>query len=113
MKYLYIFLLIILTVLVALFASQNTALVTVSFFSWSASGSLSLVLVITLAAGLVLGLLIMLPAVIGGSFKHGLTRFKLKRLEKKSDKAKAEASLSAAATGPEAPPADAGAAPKA
>ncbi len=113
MKYLYIFLLIILMVLAALFASQNTALVTVAFFSWSASGSLSLVLVITLATGLLLGLLIMLPAVIGGSFKHKLTKFKLKRLEKKSGKAKAEASPSAAAKGPEAPPSDAGASPKA
>jgi len=86
MKYVYIIFLIIITVLVALFASQNAAVVTVSFFTWSASGSLSLMLVISLAIGLLIGIFIMLPAVIGGSFKHRLTKHKLKNLEKKDKK---------------------------
>jgi uncharacterized integral membrane protein len=74
------------TVLVAVFASQNNAVVTVSFFAWSASASLSLTLVIALCAGIALGLFIMLPAVVGGSIKHALAKGKLKRLEKRRSK---------------------------
>lgn len=83
MKYVYIIVLVVITVLVAFFASQNAGVVTVSLFTWSASGSLSLMLVIALVIGLLIGIFIMLPAVIGGSFRHSITRHKLNSMQKK------------------------------
>jgi uncharacterized integral membrane protein len=96
MKYVYIFLLIVVAIFVALFASQNIGEVTVSFFTWSAAGSLALVLIITFTLGLLMGFFIILPGVIGGSFKHLATRLKLKTMEKKSDKAAVKADKVAA-----------------
>lgn len=87
MKYVYIFLLITVAIFVALFASQNIEEVNVRFFAWAASGSLSLVLIITFTLGLLTGLFIMLPTLIGGSFKHLRTRLRLKKMEKRVDKA--------------------------
>lgn len=100
MKYVYLIILLAVTVLVAVFASQNNALVTVSFFSWSASASLSLTLVIALCAGIALGLFIMLPAAIGGSIKHALAKGKLRRLEKKRAKERGAAGEPKPADGP-------------
>ncbi|MBP7095838.1 MAG: LapA family protein [Spirochaetia bacterium] len=81
MKYVYLISLVAIAILVAVFASQNTEEVTVRFFAFSTGGSLSLFLVISMSAGLVLGMLVMAPAVIGGRFRHFLTKGKLKRLE--------------------------------
>lgn len=89
MKYVYIFMVIAVTILIALFASQNTSLVAVSFFSLSATGPLSLALVIAFTTGILLGLLIMIPAVISGSFRHFITKLKLRKLEKGKKKATA------------------------
>lgn len=86
MKYVYLIILLAVTVLVAVFASQNNAVVTVSFFAWSASASLSLTLVIALSAGIALGIFIMLPAMVGGSIKHALAKGKLRRLERRRAK---------------------------
>ena len=58
---------IIFTVLVAfaamVFALQNSAPITVQLFAWQVSGSLSIVLVVTLAIGCLIGMLIMVPSV--------------------------------------------------
>ena len=94
MKYIYSIVLVIIVFLVALFASQNAGLVTVSFFTWSASGSLSLMLVVALVTGLLIGIFIMLPSVIGGFFKQSITKHKLKSLEKKDKKNAAQAESS-------------------
>ncbi|MBN1242157.1 MAG: LapA family protein [Spirochaetales bacterium] len=87
MKYVYLVSLVAIAILVAIFASQNTEQVTVRFFALSTGGSLSLFLVVSMSAGLVLGMLVMLPAVIGGRFRHFLTKGKLRRLESKRGRA--------------------------
>ena len=84
----YIFLLLAVTLVVALFAGHNSGEVTVAFFSWSVSGPLSIVIIAALVIGMMIGILIMLPSMIGGSFKHLVTRRKLKKFEKNTGRSK-------------------------
>ena len=61
MRYIYLTLLIVATVVVLLFLVQNTLSATVSFFSWSVTLPLSLIVLITyglgaLTGGLLIGL---------------------------------------------------------
>jgi uncharacterized integral membrane protein len=58
-----------------LFAVQNTETVTVTFIAWSITGSLSLILIIALIAGFLIGSLLMAPSVIKKKFQSfGLKR---------------------------------------
>lgn len=66
MKKFYIILTVLVAVVAVIFALQNSVAITVTFFSWSISGSLSLFLIVTLAIGILLGILTMTPSV----FKH-------------------------------------------
>ncbi len=51
------------------FALQNIAVITVSFFSWQLTGSLALILMLALASGFLIALLLLLPEFIGNFFK--------------------------------------------
>jgi|GEM_PF-1092942 len=53
-----------------IFALQNIEVITVSFFSWQFSGSLSVILSVAVAAGVLASLLIILPESIGNYFKY-------------------------------------------
>ena len=55
---------LILAVLMVVFALQNAVPVTITFLSWRFEGSLALVLILSFAAGAVLGLLAALPSFI-------------------------------------------------
>jgi uncharacterized integral membrane protein len=50
--------------LVVVFAVQNTALTTVHFFVWTFQGSLALILLIALSAGVLISLLVSLPTMV-------------------------------------------------
>ncbi|SLM18139.1 exported hypothetical protein [uncultured spirochete] len=63
MRIFYIVLLIVVGIVAVVFAGQNSTPITVAFFGWSTNASMSLVLVITLAAGILLGVLLLLPSV--------------------------------------------------
>ncbi len=63
MKVFYIILVLLVAVVAVVFALQNSAAITISLFSWSISGSLSLFLIVTLAIGFLLGVLLMTPSV--------------------------------------------------
>jgi uncharacterized integral membrane protein len=82
---------IIVTVLVAfaamVFALQNSAPITVQLFAWQVSGSLSILLVATLAIGCLIGMLIMVPSV----WKRGRVAAGLKKRIKHIEKAAAGA----------------------
>ncbi len=60
---------------VVIFVLQNTAIVSVSFFSWHFEGSLALVLLMTVLMGVLITLLLVLPETIGNYFRY-------RRLEK-------------------------------
>jgi diguanylate cyclase (GGDEF)-like protein len=66
--------------LAVLFALQNTAPVAISFFAWSAQEPLALVLLITLAAGVMAGLLISVPSLIKRNIKLSHRRRELEEM---------------------------------
>lgn len=55
---------IILGAVAVVFAFQNVAVVTVSFFAWSVSASLAIIILGSILCGIVLTLLVLLPSVI-------------------------------------------------
>ena len=61
---------IILGAAAVIFALQNTAIITVSFFTYHFQGSLALVLIMTVLVGVVVSLLIVLPDSIKSHFKY-------------------------------------------
>jgi uncharacterized integral membrane protein len=63
MRIFYVILLIVLVIAAVVFAVQNSAPVTVTFLGLSANASMSIVLVITFAAGILLGMSLLLPSV--------------------------------------------------
>ncbi|MGO9014753.1 MAG: lipopolysaccharide assembly LapA domain-containing protein [Dissulfurispiraceae bacterium] len=60
----FIVLALLITIAIVLFASQNSAIVTVSFLSFHYNGSLALILVIVFTAGLLAGILISVPSLL-------------------------------------------------
>jgi len=60
MKIFYTIILLLVAIVAVVFAFQNSAVITVAFFSWSLSGSLSLFLIVTMAAGFLFGTLMMM-----------------------------------------------------
>jgi uncharacterized integral membrane protein len=100
MRTAYIILVVFVVVLAAIFAAQNSQIVTVTFFSWSQEGPLSVLLILALAIGLILGLLVMVPSIFRRKLvAHGLKR-KVKVLEKEKKKLTAEnAAVAAVSTG--------------
>ena len=82
MKILYLVLILVVAIFAVMFAAQNSAPIDISFFSLSASGSLSLVLILTFSIGILLGVLIMAPAVFKRTFQYSGLKRKFKRLEK-------------------------------
>jgi uncharacterized integral membrane protein len=81
MATLYLIVALVIAVLAVVFALQNSMLVTVSFFSWTITGSLSLVLLATLAIGVLIGLLVLSPALLKKTFKSSSQRKRIDALE--------------------------------
>ena len=79
-----IFALVIATVAV-IFAVQNTITVTIVFMAWKFTGSLSLVLLATLAIGTVIGLLWLAPSSIKNTIAVSSHRKRIGALEKLLD----------------------------
>lgn len=78
--------LLILAFLIAIaaiiFALQNTAAVTVSFFVWQFHQSLALVLILTAIVGVLIGILTVLPGSIRSKWRLANQRKKIDALEK-------------------------------
>ncbi len=72
---------LVIAIIAVIFALQNMTTVTISFLFWSIKGSLALVLLITLAAGVLISSLVSLPGFIGGKWTHSSQRKKLSSLE--------------------------------
>ena len=66
---------ILLAIVAASFALQNAVPVTVSFFTYRYEASLAVVLLMTLAAGILISLFLLLPVII----RHRITVAKLNR----------------------------------
>lgn len=71
-----------------IFALQNISVVTVTFFSWQLTGSLSMVLLLALASGALIAILMLLPEAIGNYFKFKTLTKENNRLEEELRKQK-------------------------
>ncbi len=80
----------LIAVVAVIFALQNTITVTISFLAWKVTGSLSLVLLVTLAIGAVIGLLVLAPSAIKNSIAVSGHRKRIGSLEKELDEHKAK-----------------------
>jgi septal ring factor EnvC (AmiA/AmiB activator) len=85
---------VLIAVLAVIFALQNTAAVTVSFFIWHYTGSLALVLLFSVVVGVLISLLASLPGLIKGSWTGASQRKKLASLESALSEARSKADLS-------------------
>lgn len=53
-----------------IFALQNISVITVTFFSWELTGSLALILMVAVGAGIVIAALLVLPESVKNYFKY-------------------------------------------
>jgi len=83
---------LIIAVLAVIFALQNVVPVTISFFTWEITGSLSLVLLVTLAIGAIIGLLVIAPAAVKNKLRASSHSKRIGLLEKELDEHKAKTS---------------------
>jgi len=77
----FIILSLVIAIIAVVFALQNLVTVTVSFLFWSVNSSLALVLLVTLAAGVLISLLASLPGLVRGKWTASGTKKKLATLE--------------------------------
>ena len=70
------------------FALQNISVVTVSFFAWEITGSLSLVLLLAVTSGVLIAMLLLLPEFISNHFRHKSLTEENKRLKEDLEKQK-------------------------
>jgi uncharacterized integral membrane protein len=82
MATLYLILALVIAIVAVIFALQNPGHITIAFFAWKVGGSLSLVLLITLAIGVLIGLLFLMPAYFKNSFQVSGHRKRIGALEK-------------------------------
>ena len=61
---------VLLGVVSVIFALQNIAVVTVSFFSWNLTGSLALILLLAIASGIFIAILLLLPEFINNYLRY-------------------------------------------
>jgi len=87
----YLIFALLIAVIAVIFALQNTITVTISFLAWEVTGSLSLVLLVTLAIGAVIGLLVLAPSTIKNTLAASGHRKRVGLLEKELDEHKARA----------------------
>ena len=90
MPTLYLIVSLVIAVLAVVFALQNSMLVTISFFNWTVTGSLSLVLLATLAIGVLIGLLVLAPSLLRKTFKSSSQRKRIDALENEVSQHKAK-----------------------
>ncbi len=87
----FIIIALLIAVIAVIFALQNLTAVTVTFFLWSFHGSLALVLLLSVAAGVLISLLASLPGLVRGRWNASSTRKKLAALEAQFDANKQKA----------------------
>ena len=86
MRIVYLVLVLAVAICAVIFALQNSVEIVISFFSLSATGSLSLVLILTLTMGILIGVLILAPSVFKRSIQFSGLKRKMGRLEKEKKK---------------------------
>jgi len=78
----YLILALLLAIIVTIFAVQNNEPVDVSFLTFELNGSLALVLMITLALGIIIGILVSAPSSLRRRMEIGGLKKNARRMEK-------------------------------
>lgn len=73
---------LLIAIVAVIFALQNTAAVTVSFFVWQFHESLALVLLLTIVVGVLIGIFTILPGSMRNRWRLTSQRKKMNNLEK-------------------------------
>ncbi len=85
MSTVYLIVALVVAIIAVIFALQNTTLVTISFFIWVIKdASLSLVLLVTVTIGVLIGLLVIAPSLIKNSLYISSQRKRIAAFEKES-----------------------------
>jgi len=84
----FLILALIVAIIAVIFALQNTAAVTVSFIVWQFDQSLALVLLLSVAIGVIIGLLTILPTVIRNKWQLTGKKKTIESLEKNLNETK-------------------------
>jgi uncharacterized integral membrane protein len=79
---------LLLGAMAVVFALQNVAIITVTFFSWHLTGSLALILLLTITSGILIAILLLLPEFISNYFKNKNLKKDNERLEEELRKQK-------------------------
>ncbi len=82
-----IILAVLLALLVTVFAVQNIAPAAIQLLFWNVTGSLALILMVTFSVGILIGLMLMIPAAVRGRFQSADLRRTVKSLESRLDEA--------------------------
>ena len=75
-------------ILAVILAMENTTMVQVTFFGYAVQGAIGLFMLIALGVGVVLGILLMVPAWIGRSWTVMQSKRKIAQLENKPSRKK-------------------------
>jgi putative membrane protein len=81
----YLIVALLIAAVAVIFAVQNVATVTITFLAWKVTGSLSVVLLITLIMGTVIGLLVLAAPAVKGGISASSHRRRIGELEKQLD----------------------------
>ena len=96
MAVVYLILALAISVVAIIFASQNSDPVNIHFFGWGVDGApQSLVLIITLAIGIVIGWLFAAPSLVRNAFRASNNRKRIGALEKELEGHKSKPAESA------------------
>ena len=79
---------LLLGAMAVVFALQNVVIITVTFFSWQITGSLALILLLTITTGVFIAILLLLPEFISNHFKYKNLKKDNERLEEELRKQK-------------------------
>jgi len=78
----YLIVALVISAIAVVFALQNTMTVVIAFLTWHITGSLSLVLLATLAIGIMIGLLVLAPTMLTRAITASGQRKHIQALEK-------------------------------
>lgn len=81
----FLILALLIAVVAVVFAVQNVAAVSISFFSWNAHVSLAIALLLALAAGVLITLFLSIPGRIKGTWNNASNKKKFVNLETERD----------------------------
>ncbi len=76
---------LVVTIVAVMFALANTEMVRIVFYGYAVDGQVGLFMLIAFGVGIVLGILLMIPSLVGRSFTNARQRRKIAELEGKTN----------------------------